>query len=189
MPPVAVRSAIPSRRPGRFPDGASEGRASGRRDAPSIIAAWTPPRSPPSSPTCAWGFATPHQSRSPVPREANHLLAALAEALERRDAALDPALDEAALVALELLAEEDLELLAGDGLDLDALGRVGRSRTRGAPPGPRRAASECDLPVRNRSRPRLDAHPGPFILARSLLTRNDSRGNLRAALDAPQGEA
>ena len=87
------------------------------------------------------------QSRTAVPREAGRLLAALAEALERRDTALDPVVEEAALAALELLAQEDLELLAGDGFDVDALGRVGRSvalALRDLPAGPehplRRAA-------------------------------------------------
>lgn len=93
------------------------------------------------------GLRRAAQSRTAVPGEVARLLAALADALERDGAGLEPAAQEAALAALELLAAEDVELLAGDGLDLDPLARVGRglaAALRGAPAGPehplRRAA-------------------------------------------------
>ncbi|MCU0224010.1 MAG: GNAT family N-acetyltransferase [Acidobacteria bacterium] len=93
------------------------------------------------------GLRRAAQARTAVPGDTARLLAALAEALERDGAGLEPAAQEAALATLELLAAEDMELLAGDGLELDPLARVGSglaAALRGAPAGPehplRRAA-------------------------------------------------
>nr|MCU0253208.1 AMP-binding protein [Acidobacteriota bacterium] len=65
------------------------------------------------------------QARSAAPHEVGRLIAALAGALAPGRAPLDAADQEETLAALALLAQEDLERLAGDELDLDALGRVG----------------------------------------------------------------